>query len=153
VDAKAHLGATGPIAWAAIATASLPTGAKDAFLSAGHASIGARLVGELHLGSVRIGANAGLRAPLGRDETFMEPTTGGSLSLGPALPVSAALAWEAAPGKVELVAEGFALVPLRGDGYFPIEALAGARFYLAKSSHLELGAGAGLGAAGGNPDL
>ena len=97
--------------------------------------------------------------PLGGDETFVDmgdgtaPATGQMVSLGPSLPLGGAVAWAAAPGKIELIAEGFALVPLRGQGYFPIEALGGARVYLAKSSHLELGAGAGLGGLGGNPEV
>ncbi|HTJ47478.1 MAG TPA: OmpA family protein [Kofleriaceae bacterium] len=133
--------------FAIVGTASLPTGAKDAWLSANRTSLGARLVGEVHAGPFRFGANAGVRAPIGGDELGM------SMSLGPALPVGGAIAWEAAPGKIELVAEGFAVVPMRGDGYFPIEALGAARFYLAHASHLELGVGAGLGGAGGNPEL
>ncbi len=158
--AKAHLGATGPIAWAAVASVTLPTGTRDAWLSAGRTAVGARLVAETTLGAFRLGANVGVRAPLGGDESFMDmgdgagsPATGAGISIGPALPIGGAIAWAVAPGAIELVGEGFALVPLRGDGYFPIEALGGARFYLARSSHLELGAGAGLGGAGGNPEL
>jgi outer membrane protein OmpA-like peptidoglycan-associated protein len=154
LDGKLSIGTTGPIAWAAIATASLPTGARDAWLSAGRAALGARLVAEATLGPVRLGVNAGVRAPLGGDETFADPampTT--TVGLGTALPVGAAIAWAAAPGKIELVGEGYALLPLHDQGYAPVEAIAGARFYLARASHLELGVGAGLGGGGGNPEL
>jgi outer membrane protein OmpA-like peptidoglycan-associated protein len=134
LDGKVHLGATGPLRWAAIAGASFPTGAAAARLTTGRTTLGARLIGELHAGAFRFAINAGARAAVGGD-----PMT----SLGPALPIGGAIAWQAAPGKIELVAEGYALLPVHDGGYFPVEALAGARFYLARASHLELGAGVG----------
>jgi outer membrane protein OmpA-like peptidoglycan-associated protein len=76
----------------------------------------------------------------------------GPVTLGTALPVGGALAYGLSPGKLDLIGEAWALVPLDGDGYAPVEALGGLKVHLAAASHLTLGGGVGLGPDNGNPD-
>jgi outer membrane protein OmpA-like peptidoglycan-associated protein len=116
---------------------------------------------ELRRGRLRAAINAGLRTRLGGDAEFHDdpdplmanpmPTTGADLVVGPAATGGAAAAVTLSP-KLELVGEAFAVIPLRGTGYRPVEALAGAKVYLAERSYLSLGGGIGLGGDGGNPD-
>jgi outer membrane protein OmpA-like peptidoglycan-associated protein len=57
--------------------------------------------------------------------------------------------------KLDVVGEVFGSIPLGGENYFPLEVVGAFKLYLAKSSYLLLGGGAGLvpGEAGGaNPD-
>jgi outer membrane protein OmpA-like peptidoglycan-associated protein len=80
------------------------------------------------------------------------PGTGVGLSLGAALPVGGAVAYSLSPNKVDALAEAYALVPLDGAGYAPVEALAGLKVHLARASHLTIGGGVGIGPDAGNPD-
>jgi outer membrane protein OmpA-like peptidoglycan-associated protein len=81
------------------------------------------------------------------------PGTGARVSLGTALPVGGAIAYALTPGKLDARVEAYALVPRDGgDGYAPVEALAGLKVHLAAASHLTLGGGIGLGPEHGNPD-
>jgi outer membrane protein OmpA-like peptidoglycan-associated protein len=73
----------------------------------------------------------------------------GSLELPVGLGVSYALSLQ----KVDLVAEVAGAIPLGGEGYFPLEALAGVKLYLGRNSFLALGGGYGLmPAEGASPD-
>jgi outer membrane protein OmpA-like peptidoglycan-associated protein len=106
---------------------------------------------------VRGALNGGVRVRAGGTAEFMDapamfPGTGGRITLGAALPVGGAAAYALSPGKLDVLAEAWALVPLAGDGYAPVEALAGLKVHLATASHLTIGGGVGLGPDNGNPD-
>jgi outer membrane protein OmpA-like peptidoglycan-associated protein len=135
----------------------LPTATDDAWLGAGATSGQLRLIVEGRRGALRGALNAGLRVRAGGAAEYMDlpsamPGTGLSLSLGAALPVGGAVAYSLSPNKVDVLAEGWALVPLDGAGYAPVEALAGLKVHLARASHLTLGGGVGVGPDAGNPD-
>lgn len=112
------------------------------------------------LGRITVRANAGYRFQPGgistfRDEPLMpgDPATMEELSAGSVLPVGAGLSVAVVKSKVELLGEVYGAIPLEGDGYLPLEAIAGARFYLAKSSYLTFGGGTGLARGkAGSPD-
>lgn len=139
----------------------LPTASKQAWLGTGNTSVAGRGILEYRRGRMRAAINAGLRTRLGGDAAFHDdpdpmmtrpmPTTGADIVVGPAATGGVALAWKLSP-KIELVGESFAVIPLRGSGYRPVEALAGAKVYLAEQSYFSLGGGLGLGGDGGNPD-
>jgi outer membrane protein OmpA-like peptidoglycan-associated protein len=160
LHAKLELG-TGRVRGALTAAVLLPTATREAWLGAGGTSLAGRGVLELRRGSLRAAVNGGIRTTLGGDQEFHDdpdpmlprpmPTTGADIVVGPAATAGAAVAYALSP-KLELVAESFAVVPLRGSGYLPVEALAGAKVYLAQRSYLSLGGGVGLGGDGGNPD-
>lgn len=135
----------------------LPTATENAWLGAGATSGQLRLIVEGSRGHWRGALNAGVRVRAGGAAEYMDapssmPGTGVRLSLGAALPVGGAVAYSLSPGKVDALAEAWALVPLDGAGYAPIEALAGLKVHLAKASHLTLGGGLGVGPDAGNPD-
>ncbi len=153
VHAKLGLGRRAALA----ASVWLPTATADAWLGAGAASGQLRLVVEERRGRLRGAVNAGVRVRAGGAAEFMDapaamPGTGARVALGAGLPVGGALAYALAPGKLDALIEGWALVPLDGAGYAPVEALAGLKVHLAPASHLTLGGGLGVGPAGGNPD-
>jgi outer membrane protein OmpA-like peptidoglycan-associated protein len=137
----------------------LPTATDDAWLGAGAASGQLRLVVEGRRGRVRGALNAGVRVRAGGASAYMDapgliPATGEQLRLGAAMPVGGALAYGVSPGKLDLLAEAWALVPLDGrdGGYAPVEALGGLKVHLAAASHFTVGGGVGLGPDNGNPD-
>jgi outer membrane protein OmpA-like peptidoglycan-associated protein len=106
---------------------------------------------------VRLAANASFRY---RGETRFEdamsgvPMTGSSITVGSGLPFGAGVAYALSHQKFDVVAEVIGEVPLVGENYLPLEALAGIKVYLAKNSFLMLGGGLGLvPSQGGNPDL
>ncbi len=153
VHAKLGLGRRAALA----ASLWLPTATDDAWLGAGATSGQVRVIVEGRRGALRGALNAGVRVRAGGAAAYMDtpatmPGTGVRLSLGAAIPVGGAVAYALAPGKVDVLAEGYALVPLDGDGYAPIEALAGLKVHLARASHLTLGGGLGVGPDAGNPD-
>ncbi len=113
-------------------------------------------------GRVRGVANAGARLRTG-DGRFTDdarmlmdptvPTTGESIDVGASIPFGVGVAYAVAKQRFDVVAEVFGEVPLEGENYFPLEAIAGAKLYLADSSFLTIGGGVGLlESAGGNPD-
>lgn len=119
------------------------------------------LAAERRLGRLRLVANAGYRHQPGGALRFQDtggpdgaPATMGEVSAGSSLPFGAGLALALAPGRIDAIGEIFGAVPLERGDIFPLEALIGARVYLATSSYLTLGGGAGLfrGSAA-NPDL
>ena len=159
LHAKLELGRWRGLRAALAGAVMLPTATKQAWLGAGGTTLSGRGIVEARLGRWRLAANAGVRAATGGDSTFTDgpimgssmPTTGAELSVGPAATGGAAIAWSLTP-KVELVGESFAVIPLRGEGYRPVELLGGAKVYLADRSYLSLGGGLGLGGESGNPD-
>jgi outer membrane protein OmpA-like peptidoglycan-associated protein len=148
-----------------IASVYLPAaGAKDRFL--GDAQLVPQLVGvvDKELGAarrLRVSLNAGIR--LRRTTTFtnsdpgpeMAPTTDRSITAGSELPFGLAAAYAIANQRFDVIGEVFGAVPLGAhQRYQPLEALAGVKLYLARSSFLTLGAGRGLLAGqGANPDM
>jgi outer membrane protein OmpA-like peptidoglycan-associated protein len=135
----------------------LPTATDDAWLGAGATSGQLRLIAEARRGRLRGALNAGVRVRAGGAAEYMDaptamPGTGVRLTLGAALPVGGAVAYALSPGKLDALVEGWALVPLDGAGYAPVEALAGLKVHLATASHLTIGGGLGVGPDAGNPD-
>jgi outer membrane protein OmpA-like peptidoglycan-associated protein len=89
----------------------------------------------------------------GSDPLVPLPNTGQTIEAGVTVPLGAAIALALAPQKFDLVAEVFGALPLGGENYFPLEAIAGIKVYLAKNSFLSLGGGVGLiPGEGANPD-
>ena len=160
VHAKLELG-RGALRGAVIGSALLPTASEAAWLGTGATSVSGRGVLEYRRGRLRTAVTAGVRTRLGGDAAFHDdpdptlprpmPTTGADIVVGPAATAGVAAA-VMLTARIELVGESFAVLPLRGDGYRPVEALAGAKVYLAERSYLSLGGGVGLGGDGGNPD-
>jgi OmpA-OmpF porin, OOP family len=146
---------------AVIGSALLPTASRETWLGTGKTTVSGRGVLEVRRGRLRAAINAGLRTRIGGDAAFHDdpdpmmvrpmPTTGADIVVGPAA-IGGIAASVAISPKLELVGESFAVIPLRGSGYRPVEALAGAKVYLAERSYLSLGGGVGLGGDGGNPD-
>ncbi|HVK76712.1 MAG TPA: OmpA family protein [Kofleriaceae bacterium] len=137
----------------------LPTATDDAWLGAGAVTGQLRVAVEGRRGRLRAATNLGVRVRAGGVAEYMDvgaepgrPATGARIALGAALPAGAAVAYALSPGKLDALVETYALVPLAGDGYAPVEALAGLKVHLARASHLTLGGGLGLGPDAGNPD-
>jgi outer membrane protein OmpA-like peptidoglycan-associated protein len=152
---KLPLGRFGPLGMGVLASLYLPTASpRDRFLGESSATPQAMALIDLALGRWRLGANAGIR--LRPTSTFTDTTVGtmGTITTSTELPVGLAAAYAIGAEKVEVIAEVFGAVPLGAhQGYQPLEALAGLKVYLASSSYLSLGAGRGLVAGQGNPDL
>ena len=70
--------------------------------------------------------------------------TGKSFDTGTELPFGVALAYAIAPQKFDLLGEIFGSIPVGGENYFPLEAIAGIKVYLARNSFLTIGGGTGL---------
>lgn len=161
VHAKLELLHRGAVRAAVLGTALLPTASHDTWLGTGKTTVSGRAALEFRRGRLRAAINAGVRARVGGDAEFRDdpdpmmptpmPTTGAEITVGPAAIGGVAASIGVTP-KIELVGESFAVIPLRGTGYRPVEALAGAKVYLAERSYLSLGGGVGLGGDGGNPD-
>ncbi|HWM88470.1 MAG TPA: OmpA family protein, partial [Kofleriaceae bacterium] len=164
-DASLHLkwrlrpGGSG-IGLALVGSLTLPTAsASDRWL--GDRSTVPQLVAvaDHRAGRLALAANAGVRWR-GAGERFsddqpagMAPLTRGVVESGSAVPFGVAVSYAVVPEKFDLLAELFGAAPLAGENLFPLEALGGVKLYLAKSSFLSFGAGAGLlGDRGGNPD-
>jgi OmpA-OmpF porin, OOP family len=82
------------------------------------------------------------------------PPTGQTIKVGSEIPFGVGAAYAVLPQKVDLVAEVFGAMPLDSENYLPLEAIGGAKLYLARNSFLSLGAGRGLSPAkGANPDF
>src|SRR5262249_23369660 len=113
-------------------------------------------------GQLRVGLNAGIR--IRQDVTFTDtgvmgaPATNGTLTAGNEVPFGAAIAYAVAVQKFDVVAEVIGAVPIspNKENYFPLEAIAGVKLYLARNSFLSLGGGRGLmpkQETGANPDI
>ncbi len=110
-------------------------------------------------GPLTVRANAGYRYQPGelsifRDDSMSGPATMEEISAGSVLPVGVGLSVAVVKSRVDLLGEVYGSIPLEGEGYLPLEAIVGGRFYLAKSSYLTMGGGTGLARAkAGSPDL
>ena len=111
-----------------------------------------------HAGRLKLALNGGIRLRTG-DHSFIDqgnnmPTTNQRINVGNTLPFGAAISYAISPQKLDIVGELFGSVPLSGENYQPLEAVAGIKVYLARNSFLTLGGGIGfLPDKGGNPDL
>ncbi len=114
---------------------------------------------DYEIGRFRLAGNGGIRW---RDDSrFVDdmsgptplPLTGGVIEAGTSAPFGFGASYAVVPQRFEAVTELFGAVPFSGENYFPLEALAGLKLYLARNSFLSFGAGAGLLAdEGANPD-
>ena len=146
---------------ALVASAHLPTAtAQDAWLGDGGVTPQALVVLDREIGDIKLAINGGLRLRLGGDHRFVDsatdalaPATDAAIEVGASLPFGAAIAYAVAPQKFDVVAELIGELPLGGEHYLPLEALAGIKVYLARNSFLMIGGGVGLvPSQGGNPD-
>jgi len=140
---------------AAIVGAYLPTvSEKDKFLGTTKMAPEALLVLDKELGRerrLRFAVNAGVRLTDADpytdagDGSPMSPQTGETIDTGPMeIPVGAAIAYALTPQKFDIVGEVTGAVPTGGENYFPLEAIAGIKVYLARNSFLSIGGGYGL---------
>jgi len=153
------------IGLAVIASVWLPTASeKDKWL--GEGSVTPQILGvvDKEFGAdaqLRIAAQGGVRlrtgthsftdSPMGMP---MPPATNDTVEAGTTVPFGIGIAYALAVQKFDIVGEVFGEIPLQGKNFFPLEAIAGVKLYLAKNSFLTLGGGAGfLPDKGGNPDL
>ena len=88
------------------------------------------------------------------DDSDMTPVTGATLEAGMSLPLGMGIAYALAPQRFDIVGEVYGDLPLEGENYFPVDALAGIKVYLARNSFLSLGGGVGtIMGDGASPDL
>jgi OOP family OmpA-OmpF porin len=121
-------------------------------------------------GALRLGANVGFKIRTGDEHTFtdntttdpslpagvMIPVTNKTITAKSEIPFAAAISYAVVKQKFDIVGEIFGSLPIDAENYFPLEAVAGIKLYLARNSFLLLGGGAGLipGESGGaNPDV
>ena len=155
----------GGLGLALVASLSLPTASESGrWLGDGHAVPELLGVADVQVGRVRLAANAGLRwrpsgtARFADDQSMMGatpvPITGGVIAAGSSIPFGVGASWALVPEHVDVVSEVYGEIPLGGEDWFPAEAIGGLKLYLARSSYLSFGAGAGLlPGHGGSPDL
>jgi outer membrane protein OmpA-like peptidoglycan-associated protein len=152
---KARLAHVGPLGVGALASVYLPTASpRDRFLGEPAVTPQVLALADLALGRWRLAANAGVRVR--GTSTFTDTMMGtmGTITMSTELPGGLAAAYAIRPEKLEAIAEVFGAMPIGAhQGYQPLEALGGIKVYLAKNSYLSLGAGRGLIAQGGNPDM
>jgi outer membrane protein OmpA-like peptidoglycan-associated protein len=149
---------------AVIGSLYLPTASEsDAWLGDDALSPQAMLVLDKELGRVKLALNAGVRyrgstAQFSDDMSMMPngtpiPMTNEVIEVGSALPFGVGIAYALAPEKFDIVGEVFGTMPLGGENYAPLEAVAGVKLYLAKNSFMTIGGGVGLTpGSGGTPD-
>jgi OmpA-OmpF porin, OOP family len=107
---------------------------------------------------LRVAVNGGIR--MRSSVSFTDsgdngsPATNETIEVGAEIPFGLGIAYAISPQKFDVVAEVFGAVPLDAQNYMPLEAIAGAKLYLARNSFLSLGAGRGLlPSEGANPDF
>jgi OmpA-OmpF porin, OOP family len=83
------------------------------------------------------------------------PPTGQTITTGAEIPFGLGVAYAISPQKFDVVGELFGALPIDdSENYAPLEAIGGAKLYLARNSFLSLGAGRGLRPSkGANPDF
>ncbi len=153
------------IGLAVIASVWLPTASdKEKWLGEGTVTPQVMGVVDKEFGAdaqLRIAAQGGIRLRTG-DHSFtdspmgtpMPPATNDTIDVGTTVPFGVGIAYALAVQKFDIVGEVYGELPLQGQNFFPLEAIAGVKLYLAKNSFLTLGGGAGfLPDKGGNPDL
>ncbi len=153
------------IGLAAIASLYLPTASEaDSWL--GDRSLTPQLMMVIDkefgaTGKLKLALNAGVR--LRDNDAFVDngdgmplpmPVTNQRVDVGTTIPFGAGISYAISQQKLDLVGEVFGAVPLSGENYQPLEAVAGLKVYLAKNSFLTIGGGVGfLPDKGGNPDV
>jgi outer membrane protein OmpA-like peptidoglycan-associated protein len=149
-----------PVGLAALVTVTLPTSTSDGWLGERHPTVYPSLIVDKDFGSGRrwhAGLNLGGRIRTGAD-TFVDASTatytgtGESLTVGNELLYGAALSYNVAPQRVDVVGELFGSVGAKQPNQSfartsPAEAALGVKVYLANNSYFLVGGGAGL-----NPD-
>ncbi len=145
-----------------IASVYLPTvTTKDRFL--GDSKAVPQIIGILdkplgRTGRLRVALNGGIR--LRPSTTFTDSGTDGAMptgqtiTAGTEIPFGFGAAYGIRPRRLDLVGEVFGAIPVDGENYFPLEAIAGFKVYLARNSFFTIGAGRGLAPSqGANPDF
>ncbi len=153
-----------PVGLAVIAGLELPTAStEESWLGADGVTPHLRVALDRRVGSVGLALNLGVRLPTGEDEFVDDtppvidgiagPMTGERIANGMSFPFGLGVSYDLVPQKFELIGEIFGQYAPEADNYQPLEALGGAKFYLAQNSFLSIGAGRGLlpGVAG-SPD-
>ncbi len=97
----------------------------------------------LHTGTTSFTDNAGAFPPDLPPSANLHQT-GQSFETGTELPIGVGLAYALAPQKFDLLGEIYGALPVGGKNYFPLEAIAGIKVYLARNSFLTIGGGTGL---------
>ena len=157
---------TGPrIGLAVILSLYLPTVTQsNAFLGEGSLMPQGILVLDKEFGKegrFRVSLNGGVRYR-SKTETFTDtgdpgqdnaPATNQTIAAGVEFPFSLGISYAISPQRFDVLAEVFGAYAQHNQNYFPLEAIGGAKFYLARNSFLSMGAGAGLNSEGGSPDL
>ncbi len=156
---------TSPLGIAVIGSVYLPTAtSEDEWL--GNAGVVPQVIGVLdkeigRQAKLKVALNGGVRLRLEEvvfvDDRTDAPSTGERVE-APSLtiPVGLGIAYAIKPQVFDVVGEVFGAIPTDGENYFPLEAIAGIKVYLARNSFLSLGGGLGLipeGEAGANPDF
>ncbi len=153
------------IGLAVIASVWLPTASeKDKWL--GENAVTPQILGVVNKefgadAQLRIAAQGGIRIRTGTHSftdsptgMLMPPATNDTVEVGTTVPFGLGIAYALAVQKFDIVGEVIGELPLQGKNFFPLEAIAGVKLYLARNSFLTLGGGAGfLPDKGGNPDL
>ena len=152
---KTRFAQLGPVGIGALASVYLPTASpKNSFLGEPGVTPQAIALADVTLGRWRLAANAGIR--LRPTSTFTDTMMGtmGTITTSTELPGGVAAAFAIKPEKLEAIAEVYGALPVGAhQGYQPLEALGGIKVYLAKNSYMSIGAGRGLIAQQGNPDV
>jgi outer membrane protein OmpA-like peptidoglycan-associated protein len=148
-----------PVGLAVMGSVYIPAGYdKQSWLGDGDTSF--RLTGIVDTQTLRFhaGVNAGIYIRSKQHEfddtpittvTPNIPGTGDKLVAQNEIPFGVAVSYAVSIEKIDLIAEVFGSVPLDATNYFPVEAIAGVKFYLAHNSYLLLGGGGGLGSTAG----
>jgi OmpA-OmpF porin, OOP family len=159
LSARSH-----PVGFGLVGSLYLPTASEDdAWLGESSVTPQFSAIVDKEFGRrVRVAANAGLR--LRNEQTvFVDnatgdptpPSTGQSMTVGNTLPFGVGASYAIVREEFDVLAEVFGALPLDGgENYFPLEAIVGAKFYLAQNSFLSFGGGLGFfPGEGGNPDF
>jgi OOP family OmpA-OmpF porin len=144
-----------PVGLALIAGVELPTtSADESWLGADTTTPHLRVALDRRQGSFGMALNLGMRLPLSESEFVDDtppvidgisgPMTGERIASGISFPFGVGISYELVPQQFDLVGEVFGQYAPNADNYQPLEALAGAKFYLAQNSFLSFGAGRGL---------
>jgi outer membrane protein OmpA-like peptidoglycan-associated protein len=142
-------GARGGLGLALIGSVTLPT-ASESELWMGEGQAVPQLVAavDVRRGRLAVAANAGVRWRADRrfrdEQAGGQPMTGGLLDSGPSVPFGLGASIAVLPDRFDVIGEVYGAAPLGGESYFPLEALAGLKLHLARSSFLSFGGGAGL---------
>jgi outer membrane protein OmpA-like peptidoglycan-associated protein len=165
-----------PIGLAVLGQVYVPSGGKDKWISDHGVTVVPWLIvdKEFGHGKFRLGGNVGVKLRLSGDHSYTDdgsrtnppivngmmipvPSTGKTVQAGTDVPFVVSAAYAISKQKFDVVGEVFGSLPIANhENYFPLEAVAAVKLYLARNSFFLLGGGAGLipGEAGGaNPDV